>query len=81
MIRRRVGSLGQRLSWWLALETLVGLGYRELSMAPSSIRLVREVLASSRIGDVEKAVGCVVKSDSLTAESFAKALAAVQAAR
>lgn len=26
MIRRRVGSLGQRLSWWLALETLVGLG-------------------------------------------------------
>lgn len=26
MIRRRVGSLGRRLSWWLALETLVGLG-------------------------------------------------------
>jgi two-component system heavy metal sensor histidine kinase CusS len=26
VMRRRVGSLGRRLSWWLALETLVGLG-------------------------------------------------------
>jgi two-component system heavy metal sensor histidine kinase CusS len=26
VMRRRVGSLGRRLSWWLALETLAGLG-------------------------------------------------------
>ena len=53
---------------------LVGLGYRELSMAPSSIRLVRKVLASSRIDEIEKAVLLATKSDSLTAESFAEAL-------
>ena len=43
-------------------------------MAPSSIRLVRKVLASSRIAEIEKAVLLATKSDSLTAESFAEAL-------
>ncbi len=60
---------------------LVGLGYRELSMAPSSIRLVREALASSRLVEMEQAVSRVIKSDSLSADSFACALAAIQGAR
>jgi phosphotransferase system enzyme I (PtsI) len=54
---------------------LVGLGYRELSMAPSSIRQVRHALASSDLGDIEKAVGEVRKTDHLSAESFAAGLA------
>ncbi len=60
---------------------LVGLGYRELSMAPSSIRLVRKVLASSRIDEIERAVLRATKSDSLTAESFDEALPQVQGTR
>jgi phosphotransferase system enzyme I (PtsI) len=51
---------------------LVGLGYRELSMAPSSIRLVREVLASTRIGELEKAVSQAMMSGSLTAETIGR---------
>ena len=54
---------------------LVGLGYRELSMAPSSIRQVRHALASSNLGEIEKAVDEVTNSDTLSAESFASALA------
>ena len=51
---------------------LVGLGYRELSMAPSSIRLVREVLASTRIDELEKAVSQAMTSGSLTAETIGR---------
>lgn len=57
---------------------LVGLGYRELSMAPASIRRVRHVLSSSRITDIEKALSLSAKSESFTAEAFAQALVAVQ---
>lgn len=58
---------------------LVGLGYRELSMAPASIRLVRHVLSSCRLTDLERAVQEVKKSDTLSAESFASALASIRA--
>ncbi len=51
---------------------LVGLGYRELSMAPSSIRLVREVLASTRIEELERAVSQAIMSGSLTAETIGR---------
>jgi phosphotransferase system enzyme I (PtsI) len=54
---------------------LVGLGYRELSMAPSSIRQVRHALASSGLGDIEEAVEEVTESDLLSAERFAVVLA------
>jgi phosphotransferase system enzyme I (PtsI) len=57
---------------------LVGLGYRELSMAPTSIRQVRHALASSRVAGIEKAVEEATKSETLTAESFAVALARVE---
>ncbi|MEQ1842959.1 MAG: putative PEP-binding protein, partial [Verrucomicrobiales bacterium] len=60
---------------------LLGLGFRELSMAPSSIRQVRHVLALSHVGDLERAVGQVVKSDSLSAELFSEALLRVQSER
>lgn len=60
---------------------LVGLGYRELSMAPSSIRQVRHALASSRVGDIENAVAEARKSDTLTGESFAAALLKVEKSR
>ena len=53
---------------------LVGLGYRELSMAPSSIRQVRHALSSSDVKDIEKAVAEVTNQDTLSAESFAGAL-------
>lgn len=53
---------------------LVGLGYRELSMAPSSIRHVRHALSSSDVKDIEKAVAEVTNQDTLSAESFAGAL-------
>lgn len=53
---------------------LVGLGYRELSMAPSSIRQVRHALSSSDVKDIEKAVDEVTGQDTLSAESFAGAL-------
>ena len=53
---------------------LVGLGYRELSMSPTSIRQVRHALASSSLADVEAAVVLAMRSDTLTAESFATAL-------
>ncbi len=55
---------------------LVGLGYRELSMAPASIRQVRHAVASSSLADVEEAVALALRSDTLTAESFAAALLA-----
>jgi phosphoenolpyruvate-protein phosphotransferase (PTS system enzyme I) len=60
---------------------LVGLGYRELSMAPSSIRLIREVLSSSRVDEIETAVDQVTKSDTLSAESLSAALLKVRGER
>ncbi|MBK5255688.1 MAG: phosphoenolpyruvate--protein phosphotransferase [Vicinamibacteria bacterium] len=60
---------------------LVGLGYRELSMAPSSLRQIRHVLAASRTDHLERAVALASKSDSLTAESFAATLLSVQEGR
>ena len=60
---------------------LLGLGFRELSMAPSSIRQVRHVLTLSHVGDMEKAVSQVVTSDSLSAELFGQAVLRVQAER
>lgn len=53
---------------------LVGLGYRELSMAPTSIRQVRHALGSFALADVEEAVAAALQSDALTVESFAAAL-------
>ncbi len=53
---------------------LVGLGYRELSMAPSAIRQVRHALASARVAEMERAVLEVAHEDALSAESFAAAL-------
>jgi phosphotransferase system enzyme I (PtsI) len=53
---------------------LVGLGYRELSMAPMSLRHVRQALSSSRTDALEKAVALALESDSLTADSFAALL-------
>ena len=53
---------------------LVGLGYRELSMTPSSIRLVREVLSSSRSGEIESVVARAILAGSLDASSFTIAL-------
>jgi phosphotransferase system enzyme I (PtsI) len=55
---------------------LAGLGYRELSMAPSSIRQVRYALSSTHLSDIEAAMKETVDSDTLTAESFAAALRA-----
>ncbi len=55
---------------------LVGLGYRELSMAPSAIRQVRQALASSPLRAVEQAVAMALNSDTLTIESFNAALRA-----
>lgn len=60
---------------------LVGLGYRELSMAPTSIRQIRYVLTTSSVKDMEKAIHEAVRSDALSAESFATALAEARAAR
>ncbi|MEO8359322.1 MAG: phosphoenolpyruvate--protein phosphotransferase [Vicinamibacteria bacterium] len=60
---------------------LVGLGYRELSMTPSSIRLIRGVLSAIDIDELKKAVSQVTKSDTLSAESFAAVLLKVQAQR
>jgi len=57
---------------------LVGLGYRELSMAPFSLRQVRFALTSARTCELEKAVALALKSDSLTAESFAAMLLSVR---
>ena len=57
---------------------LVGLGYRELSMAPSSIRAVRYALTHSSVADIERAVLEASNSDSLSAESFAEALLATR---
>jgi phosphoenolpyruvate-protein phosphotransferase (PTS system enzyme I) len=53
---------------------LAGLGYRELSMAPSSIRSVREALALTRLDEVGKAIADATAQDALTAESFAAIL-------
>ena len=58
---------------------LVGLGYRELSMAPSSIRAVRDALSSARVSEIETVVGQIATSDGLTAQLFASALQAVHA--
>jgi phosphoenolpyruvate-protein kinase (PTS system EI component) len=55
---------------------LAGLGYRELSMAPTSIRQVRHALGSSHLSDVEAAMKEIDASDAFTAESFAAALRA-----
>lgn len=55
---------------------LAGLGYRELSMAPTSIRQVRHALASFSLAEVEEAVAMALGSDALSAESFAAALRA-----
>ncbi|MEO5763661.1 MAG: phosphoenolpyruvate--protein phosphotransferase [Vicinamibacteria bacterium] len=60
---------------------LVGLGYRELSMSPSSIRAIRDVLSAARIDELETAVGQVMKSDTLSADSFATAILRVHAQR
>jgi phosphotransferase system enzyme I (PtsI) len=57
---------------------LVGLGYRELSMAPSSIRLVREALTGVRVDQLGTAVAEATQAGGLTDESFAKALVAIQ---
>ncbi len=57
---------------------LVGLGYRELSMAPTSIRQIRHALSSSNVSDIEAAVRETAGSDALSAESFARALLAVR---
>jgi len=53
---------------------LAGLGYRELSMAPSSIRLVREALTLTRIDDIAKAIDAGLESGTLTEESFTAVL-------
>jgi len=53
---------------------LVGLGYRELSMAPGSIRQVCHALASSPLRAVEQAVAMALRSETLTVESFTAAL-------
>lgn len=53
---------------------LVGLGYRELSMAPSSIRQVRHALSTTSLADVQEVVAAALGSDTLTPESFAAAL-------
>jgi phosphotransferase system enzyme I (PtsI) len=53
---------------------LVGLGYRELSMTPSSIRPVREALSSLRAGDIEGTVAKLLKTGALTADSLSTAL-------
>jgi phosphoenolpyruvate-protein kinase (PTS system EI component) len=53
---------------------LAGLGYRELSMAPTSIRQVRHALASFSLADVERTVATAIRADTLTVESFAVAL-------
>jgi len=60
---------------------LVGLGYRELSMAPSSIRLVRHALTSSRAADLAQAFLEAGRLEEFTAQSFAKAVTEVQARR
>ncbi len=49
---------------------LVGLGYRELSMTPSSIGLIRDALRTNSIPDLEAAVSSFVASGSHTAEEF-----------
>jgi phosphotransferase system enzyme I (PtsI) len=53
---------------------LVGLGYRELSMTPSSIRPVREALSSLRAGDIEGTVAKLLKTGALTADNLSTAL-------
>ena len=60
---------------------LVGLGYRELSMAPTSIRQIRYVLSTATVKDMEKAIYHAGRSDALSAESFARALADARGAR
>ncbi len=50
---------------------LVGLGYRELSMAPFSLRQVRHALSSCRTDELESLADLARLSESLTAESFA----------
>ena len=55
---------------------LTGLGYRELSMAPTSIRQVRHALGSCSLGEVEEALILASRPDTLTVESFAAALRA-----
>ena len=55
---------------------LVGLGYRELSMTPSSISVVRDAVCESRIPDLETAVARFAASESLTSEAFGELLKA-----
>ena len=53
---------------------LVGLGYRELSMAPSSIALVREALFQLRTDSLEAAVMGAMRAGSLTPRFLEEAL-------
>jgi phosphoenolpyruvate-protein phosphotransferase (PTS system enzyme I) len=53
---------------------LAGLGYRELSMAPSSIRSVRDSLALTRIEEVKRAIEEASEEGALTQESFSSVL-------
>lgn len=53
---------------------LFGLGYREFSMAPSSIALVRDALSAFRVAEIEGAVNEAVRAEPLTPASFAEAL-------
>ena len=60
---------------------LVGLGYRELSMAPFSLRQVRHALSSCRTDDLQSLADLALKSESLTADSFAAMLLNVHEVR
>jgi phosphotransferase system enzyme I (PtsI) len=53
---------------------LFGLGYREFSMAPSSIAAVRDALSAYRVDEIEGAVGSATRAEPLTPSSFAAAL-------
>lgn len=53
---------------------LFGLGYREFSMAPSSIAAVRDALSTYRVAEIEGAVGQATRAEPLTPSSFAAAL-------
>jgi phosphotransferase system enzyme I (PtsI) len=53
---------------------LFGLGYREFSMAPSSIAAVRDALSAYRVAEIEAAVGQATGAEPLTPSSFTAAL-------
>ncbi len=60
---------------------LVGLGYRELSMAPTAIGQVRKALAGCRVDQIEAATRMLMSSDALGAEPFVLALAQARGER